>query len=54
DLKLQLRPRLCVIKKGPNGFGFNLHSEKTRPGQYIRAIDDDSPAQRSGLRPKDR
>uniref|UniRef100_A0A673FKH5 Na(+)/H(+) exchange regulatory cofactor NHE-RF1 n=1 Tax=Sinocyclocheilus rhinocerous TaxID=307959 RepID=A0A673FKH5_9TELE len=54
DLKTQLRPRLCVIKKGPTGFGFNLHSEKSRPGQFIRAIDDDSPAQRSGLRPKDR
>ncbi|XP_026063211.1 Na(+)/H(+) exchange regulatory cofactor NHE-RF1 [Carassius auratus] len=54
DLKTQLRPRLCVIEKGPNGFGFNLHSEKSRPGQYISAIDDDSPAQRSGLRPKDR
>ncbi|XP_043090891.1 Na(+)/H(+) exchange regulatory cofactor NHE-RF1 isoform X2 [Puntigrus tetrazona] len=54
DLKTQLRPRLCVIEKGPGGFGFNLHSEKSRPGQFIRAIDDDSPAQRSGLRPKDR
>ncbi|KAI7803860.1 Na(+)/H(+) exchange regulatory cofactor NHE-RF1 [Triplophysa rosa] len=54
DLKLQLRPRLCVIRKGPNGFGFNLHSEKSRPGQYIRAIDDYSPAEKSGLRPKDR
>lgn len=54
DLKTQLRPRLCVIEKGPNGFGFNLHSEKSRPGQYIRAVDDDSPAQRSGLKPKDR
>ncbi|XP_056607789.1 Na(+)/H(+) exchange regulatory cofactor NHE-RF1 [Triplophysa dalaica] len=54
DLKLQLRPRLCVIWKGPNGFGFNLHSEKSRPGQYIRAIDDDSPAEKSGLKAKDR
>uniref|UniRef100_A0A8C2DN40 Na(+)/H(+) exchange regulatory cofactor NHE-RF n=1 Tax=Cyprinus carpio TaxID=7962 RepID=A0A8C2DN40_CYPCA len=54
DLKTQLRPRLCVIEKGPNGFGFNLHSEKSRPGQYISAIDDDSPAQRSGLKLKDR
>ncbi|XP_051988091.1 Na(+)/H(+) exchange regulatory cofactor NHE-RF1-like isoform X2 [Xyrauchen texanus] len=53
DFKLELRPRLCVIRKGPNGFGFNLHSEKSRPGQYIRAIDDDSPAERSGLQPKD-
>ncbi|XP_059413599.1 Na(+)/H(+) exchange regulatory cofactor NHE-RF1-like [Carassius carassius] len=54
DLKTQLRPRLCVIKKGPSGFGFNLHSEKSRPGQFIRAIDEHSPAQRSGLKPKDR
>ncbi|XP_067238821.1 Na(+)/H(+) exchange regulatory cofactor NHE-RF1 isoform X2 [Chanodichthys erythropterus] len=54
DLKPELRPRLCFIKKGSNGFGFNLHSEKSRPGQYIRAVDDDSPAQRSGLKPKDR
>lgn len=53
DCKHQLRPRLCVIKKGPNGFGFNLHSDKSRPGQYIRAIDEDSPAEMSGLRPKD-
>ncbi|XP_051994683.1 Na(+)/H(+) exchange regulatory cofactor NHE-RF1-like isoform X2 [Xyrauchen texanus] len=53
DFKLELRPRLCVIRKGPNGFGFNLHSEKTRPGQYIRAVDVDSPAEMSGLQPKD-
>ncbi|KAL6475864.1 hypothetical protein MHYP_G00143630 [Metynnis hypsauchen] len=50
----ELRPQLCVIQKGSNGYGFNLHSEKTRPGQYIRAVDEDSPAERAGLRPKDR
>lgn len=48
------RPRLCVLKKGDNGYGFNLHSEKSRPGQFIRAVDDDSPAERAGLRPKDK
>ncbi|KAM4635359.1 Na(+)/H(+) exchange regulatory cofactor NHE-RF1 [Polymixia lowei] len=50
----ELRPRLCVIQRGPNGYGFNLHSEKARPGQYIRAVDEDSPAERAGLQPKDR
>ncbi|NWT43498.1 NHRF1 protein, partial [Chroicocephalus maculipennis] len=50
----ELRPRLCHIKKGPNGYGFNLHSDKSRPGQYIRAIDPDSPAEASGLAPQDR
>ncbi|KAG8007100.1 Na(+)/H(+) exchange regulatory cofactor NHE-RF1 [Nibea albiflora] len=50
----ELRPRLCVIQRGSNGYGFNLHSERARPGQYIRAVDEDSPAERAGLQPKDR
>uniref|UniRef100_A0A8C9X3G2 Na(+)/H(+) exchange regulatory cofactor NHE-RF1 n=1 Tax=Sander lucioperca TaxID=283035 RepID=A0A8C9X3G2_SANLU len=50
----ELRPRLCVIQRGPNGYGFNLHSERARPGQYIRAVDEDSPAERAGLLSKDR
>ncbi|KAJ7989397.1 hypothetical protein DPEC_G00304120 [Dallia pectoralis] len=54
EVPRELRPRLCVIRKGSNGYGFNLHSEKAKPGQYIRAVDDDSPAQRSGLLAKDR
>lgn len=49
-----LRPRLCRLKKGHSGYGFNLHSEKSKPGQFIRAVDDDSPAQRAGLRPQDK
>ncbi|XP_034716779.1 Na(+)/H(+) exchange regulatory cofactor NHE-RF1a [Etheostoma cragini] len=49
-----LRPRLCRMKKGASGYGFNLHSEKTKPGQFIRAVDQDSPAQRVGLRPQDK
>ncbi|XP_074519292.1 Na(+)/H(+) exchange regulatory cofactor NHE-RF1a [Halichoeres trimaculatus] len=49
-----LRPRLCNMKKGPSGYGFNLHSDKSKPGQFIRAVDEDSPAQRAGLRPKDK
>ncbi|XP_077394936.1 Na(+)/H(+) exchange regulatory cofactor NHE-RF1 [Festucalex cinctus] len=50
----ELRPRLCVIRREANGYGFNLHSERARPGQYIRAVDEDSPAERAGLQPKDR
>uniref|UniRef100_G1KE36 Na(+)/H(+) exchange regulatory cofactor NHE-RF1 n=1 Tax=Anolis carolinensis TaxID=28377 RepID=G1KE36_ANOCA len=50
----KLRPRLCQMKKGPNGYGFNLHSDKTKPGQYIRAVDPDSPAEATGLLPQDR
>lgn len=50
----ELRPRLCCMKKGPNGYGFNLHSDKSRPGQYVRAVDPDSPAEAAGLAPQDR
>ncbi|KAM8876993.1 Na(+)/H(+) exchange regulatory cofactor NHE-RF1-like isoform 1-T1 [Synchiropus picturatus] len=49
-----LRPRLCHIKREANEYGFNLHSFKTTPGQYIQSVDEGSPAQRAGLRPKDR
>ncbi|XP_026206722.1 Na(+)/H(+) exchange regulatory cofactor NHE-RF1a [Anabas testudineus] len=52
--KGELRPRLCHLTKGANGYGFNLHSEKSRPGQFIRAVDEDSPAQRAGLKPQDK
>uniref|UniRef100_A0AAY4A2H1 Na(+)/H(+) exchange regulatory cofactor NHE-RF n=1 Tax=Denticeps clupeoides TaxID=299321 RepID=A0AAY4A2H1_9TELE len=52
--KGELRPRLCHIKKEATGYGFNLHSEKSKPGQYIRAVDEDSPAKKSGLRPQDK
>ncbi|XP_069510965.1 Na(+)/H(+) exchange regulatory cofactor NHE-RF1 [Ambystoma mexicanum] len=50
----ELRPRLCCMKKGPNGYGFNLHSDKAKPGQYVRAVDPDSPAEASGLKAQDR
>ncbi|XP_058476889.1 Na(+)/H(+) exchange regulatory cofactor NHE-RF1-like [Solea solea] len=48
------RPRLCQLMKGDSGYGFNLHSEKSRPGQFIRAVDEDSPAETAGLKPKDK
>ncbi|XP_069785483.1 Na(+)/H(+) exchange regulatory cofactor NHE-RF1 [Narcine bancroftii] len=50
----ELRPRLCCMQKSPKGYGFNLHSEKSKSGQYIRVVDPDSPAERSGLQAQDR
>uniref|UniRef100_F6Q7D5 Na(+)/H(+) exchange regulatory cofactor NHE-RF n=1 Tax=Monodelphis domestica TaxID=13616 RepID=F6Q7D5_MONDO len=50
----ELRPRLCAMKKGSSGYGFNLHSDKSKPGQYIRAVDPNSPAEASGLQAQDR
>ncbi|XP_070999616.1 Na(+)/H(+) exchange regulatory cofactor NHE-RF2-like, partial [Oncorhynchus clarkii lewisi] len=50
----ELFPRLCRLVRAETGYGFNLHSEKSRPGQYIRSLDPGSPADHAGLRPQDR
>jgi len=49
-------PRLCHIRKVPNfdGYGFNLHAERGKPGQFIGNVDEGSPAQAAGLRDGDR
>lgn len=50
------RPRLCHLRRWPNfvGYGFNLHCEKSKPGQYIGKVDPDSPAESAGLKEHDR
>ncbi|XP_046575948.1 Na(+)/H(+) exchange regulatory cofactor NHE-RF1-like isoform X2 [Haliotis rubra] len=50
------KPRLCHLIKWPdfNGYGFNLHAEKGKAGQYIGKVDDGSPAQAAGLKDGDR
>lgn len=50
----ELVPRLCHLTRSAGGYGFNLHSDRSRPGQYIRSLDPGSPAERAGLRPQDR
>lgn len=52
----QSRARLCHIKKVDNfdGYGFNLHAEKGKPGQYIGKVDEGSPAEAAGLKQGDR
>ena len=50
------QPRYCFIIKRPDfsGYGFNLHAEKSRPGQFIGKVDENSPAEIAGLREGDR
>ena len=50
------KPRLCQLKIWPTfaGYGFNLHAEKNKPGQYIGKVDDGSPADAAGLREGDK
>ena len=49
-------PRLCHLVKWTtfDGYGFSLHTEKTKPGQHIGKVDPDSPAEACGLRDRDR
>ncbi|XP_023165013.2 Na(+)/H(+) exchange regulatory cofactor NHE-RF2 [Drosophila hydei] len=48
--------KTCHIVKRPDfdGYGFNLHSEKVKPGQFIGKVDLDSPAEAAGLKEGDR
>ena len=50
------QPRLCQIAKVENfdGYGFNLHAEKNKPGQFVGKIDAGSPAEVAGLKEGDR
>lgn len=49
-----LRPRLCVMEKGTSGYGFHLHGEKGKSGQFIRLVEPDTPAATAGLLAGDR
>lgn len=50
--KSEPQPHLChVIKREDfDGYGFNLQAEKGKPGHYIGKIDENSPAEKSGLK----
>nr|CAD7263782.1 unnamed protein product [Timema shepardi] len=48
--------RLCHIiqLEDFDGYGFNLHAEKGKPGQFIGKVDEGSPAEAAGLKLGDR
>ncbi|KAJ8665370.1 hypothetical protein QAD02_007032 [Eretmocerus hayati] len=48
--------RLCHIVKWDDfdGYGFNLHAEKGKNGQFIGKVDEGSPSEAAGLRQGDR
>lgn len=50
----ELRPRLCFLTKGERGYGFHLHGERNKGGQFIRKVEPGSSADLAGLRPGDR
>uniref|UniRef100_A0A8C9YW55 Na(+)/H(+) exchange regulatory cofactor NHE-RF n=1 Tax=Sander lucioperca TaxID=283035 RepID=A0A8C9YW55_SANLU len=50
----ELRPRLCFLTKGERGYGFHLHGERNKGGQFIRKVEPGSSSDLAGLRPGDR
>ena len=50
------RPRLCHLSKWEDytGYGFNLHAERGKAGQFVGTIDLGSPAEVTELRAGDR
>lgn len=48
------RARLCFLTKGERGYGFHLHGERNKGGQFIRKVEPGSSADMAGLRAGDR
>lgn len=50
------KARLCHLRKWPHfqGYGFNLHAERSKMGQHIGKVDANSPAESAGLKEGDR
>ena len=48
--------RVCYIAKRTDfvGYGLNLTADVSKPGQYIKSVQRNSPAEQSGLKPGDR
>ncbi|XP_063058301.1 NHERF family PDZ scaffold protein 4b [Engraulis encrasicolus] len=47
------QPRLCVLDKGPNGYGFHLGCVVTKPGTFISQVAVEGAGERAGLRKGD-
>ena len=42
-------PRLIVMDKTPDGFGFHMYTNKQLNGQYIKSVNPSSPAYQAGM-----
>ncbi|KAL6484864.1 hypothetical protein MHYP_G00069090 [Metynnis hypsauchen] len=51
---LPQKPRIAEMTKGPSGYGYFLKADPKMPGHYVGEIDRGSPAERAGLKEKDR
>ena len=42
-------PRLIVMDKTPDGFGFHMYTNKQLKGQYVKSVNPNSPAYQAGM-----
>ncbi|NWW13112.1 NHRF3 protein, partial [Oreocharis arfaki] len=49
EQKVNHKPRICKMVKGPNGFGFSLNMIKNKPGLFINEVQSQGPAGRAGV-----
>ncbi|NXJ90657.1 NHRF3 protein, partial [Corythaixoides concolor] len=51
--KVNHKPKICKIVKGPSGFGFSLNMIKNKPGLFINEVQDHGPADTAGVENND-
>ncbi|KAF5896658.1 Na(+)/H(+) exchange regulatory cofactor NHE-RF3-like [Clarias magur] len=49
ELKVEPKPRLCVLQRSPVGFGFHLGWVQQKPGTFINQVTPGGPGESSGL-----
>ncbi|KFZ51041.1 Na(+)/H(+) exchange regulatory cofactor NHE-RF3, partial [Podiceps cristatus] len=53
EQKVNHKPRICKMVKGPSGFGFSLNMIKTKPGLFINEVQNQGPADTAGVENND-
>uniref|UniRef100_A0A493TNA7 PDZ domain containing 1 n=1 Tax=Anas platyrhynchos platyrhynchos TaxID=8840 RepID=A0A493TNA7_ANAPP len=53
EQKVNHKPRICKMVKGPNGFGFSLNMAKNKPGLFINEVQSHGPADTAGVENND-
>uniref|UniRef100_A0A8C0VGN6 Na(+)/H(+) exchange regulatory cofactor NHE-RF3-like n=1 Tax=Cyanistes caeruleus TaxID=156563 RepID=A0A8C0VGN6_CYACU len=53
EQKVNHKPRICKMVKGPNGFGFSLNMIKNKPGLFITEVQSQGPAGGAGVENND-
>nr|XP_009941582.1 PREDICTED: Na(+)/H(+) exchange regulatory cofactor NHE-RF3 [Opisthocomus hoazin] len=53
EQKVNHKPRICKMVKGPSGFGFSLNMTKNKPGLFINEVQNHGPADTAGVENND-